>query len=163
MSAEAEILAFLDGLGIEYDLLRHEAAHTMTECAACEQKLGGLMPKNLFLTPRRREEYHLLVMRPDAEYQASVVSKQAGTSRLGFGGEQALAELLHTRPGSISPFGLLFDREKKVRLLMDRALRQQERLLFHPCDNRATIALSGADFFEKVLPALGREPVYIDL
>ena len=163
MNVEEEILSFLEGLGVKYPLLRHEPAHTMAQCAACEQALCGLMPKNLFLTPRRRASYHLLVMRPDLEYQASVVSAQAGTSRLGFADEEALFRLLRTRPGSISPLGLMFDAEKQVRLLVDRALRQQERLLFHPCDNRASLALSGADFFEKVLPALGREPVYIDL
>ena len=163
MNEELEILAFLDGLGVRYDLLRHEAAHTMAQCAACERALGGMMPKNLFLTPRRRQQYHLLIMRPQADYPASLVSKQAGTARLGFADEQALWQLLRTRPGSISPLGLLFDREHQVRLLVDRALGQQQRLLFHPCDNRASIALSGGDFFERVLPALGREPTYIDL
>ena len=72
-------------------------------------------------------------------------------------------EMLRTLPGAISPMGLLFDGEKKVRLAIDRALRGEERLLFHPCVNTATLAVSGADFFERLLPALGHEAAYVDM
>ena len=50
-----------------------------------------------------------------------------------------------------------------MRLAVDRALREQPRLLFHPCVNTATLAMSGRDFFETFLPALGREPVFVDM
>ena len=59
--------------------------------------------------------------------------------------------------------GLLFDQERKVRLAIDSALRGEERLLFHPCVNTATLAVSGADFFERLLPALGHEATYVDM
>ena len=56
-------------------------------------------------------------------------------------------EILRTLPGAISPMGLLFDQERKVLLAIDRALRGEERLLFHPCVNTATLAVSGDGLF----------------
>ena len=70
---------------------------------------------------------------------------------------------MRTRPGAISPMGLLFDDGRSVRLGIDRALRDRPRLLFHPCVNTATLALSGADFFERFLPALGYAPTFVDM
>ena len=51
-SVKEAVLAARDGLGIAYDLLEHEPVHTMEDCKAAEKALGGVMPKNLFLTPR---------------------------------------------------------------------------------------------------------------
>jgi Ala-tRNA(Pro) deacylase len=71
--------------------------------------------------------------------------------------------MLNTRPGSVSPMGLLFDGAADVRLLVDSALWAQKELAFHPCDNTATLAMSSKDFFEIFLPAVGKkaEPVEI--
>ena len=48
-------------------------------------------------------------------------------------------------------------------LLTHFLMRGEERLLFHPCVNTATLAVSGADFFGRLLPALGHEAVYVDM
>lgn len=156
MNERELILRKLDELGISYDLISHPPAHTMEECAESERKLGGVMPKNLFLRPRRQEEFYLCVTRPDAVYKASVVSRQAGASRLGFASEEELFSILRTRAGSTSPFALIFEEAKNVTLLMDERLRDEKRLIFHPCDNTFSLALSGEDFFGKFLPAAGK-------
>lgn len=135
----------------------------MEDCRAAEEALGGVMPKNLFLTPRNHASHHLLIARAEAPFRTSRISRQLGVSRLSFATAEELMEMLRTLPGAISPMGLLFDREKKVRLAIDRALRGEERLLFHPCVNTATLAISGADFFGRLLPALGHEAVYVDM
>ena len=162
-SVKEDVLAALGALGIPYELLEHAPVHTMEDCKAAEEALGGVMPKNLFLTPRNHASHHLLVARADAPFRTARISRQLGVSRLSFATAEELMEMLRTLPGAISPMGLLFDGEKKVRLAIDRALRGEERLLFHPCVNTATLAVSGADFFGRLLPALGHEAVYVDM
>ena len=162
-SVKEDVLSALAALGVSYELLEHAPVHTMEDCKAAEEALGGVMPKNLFLTPRNHASHHLLVARADAPFRTSRISRQLGVSRLSFATAEELMEMLRTLPGAISPMGLLFDGEKKVRLAIDRALRGEERLLFHPCVNTATLAISGADFFERLLPALGHEAVYVDM
>lgn len=162
-SVKEDVLSALAALGVSYELLEHAPVHTMEDCKAAEEALGGVMPKNLFLTPRNHASHHLLIARADAPFRTSRISRQLGVSRLSFATAEELMEMLRTLPGAISPMGLLFDGEKKVRLAIDRALRGEERLLFHPCVNTATLAVSGADFFERLLPALGHEAAYVDM
>ena len=162
-SVKEDVLAALGALGVSYELLEHAPVHTMEDCKAAEEALGGVMPKNLFLTPRNHATHHLLIARADAPFRTARVSRQLGVSRLSFATAEELMEMLRTLPGAISPMGLLFDQERKVRLAIDRALRGEERLLFHPCVNTATLAISGADFFGRLLPALGHEAVYVDM
>lgn len=162
-SVKEDVLAALGALGIPYELLEHAPVHTMEDCKAAEEALGGVMPKNLFLTPRNHASHHLLIARAEAPFRTSRVSRQLGVSRLSFATAEELMDMLRTLPGAISPMGLLFDGEKKVHLAIDRALRGEERLLFHPCVNTATLAISGADFFGRLLPALGHEAVYVDM
>lgn len=162
-SVKEDVLAALGALGIPYELLEHAPVHTMEDCRAAEEALGGVMPKNLFLTPRNHASHHLLIARAEAPFRTSRISRQLGVSRLSFATAEELMDMLRTLPGAISPMGLLFDGEKKVHLAIDRALRGEERLLFHPCVNTATLAISGADFFGRLLPALGHEAVYVDM
>ena len=41
-------------------------------------------------------------------------------------------------PGSVSPFGLINDREHAVRVALDRDFQSSARLAFHPNINTAT-------------------------
>ena len=163
MDVKDRILEELARLNIAYDLISHPPAHTMEECMEPMRLLGGVMPKNLFLRPRRQEEFYLCVTRPDAAFRTSQVSRQAGASRLGFASEEELLRILLTRSGSTSPLALVFEEAKDVRLLMDEQLKEEPRLIFHPCDNSYSLAVSGADFFEKFLPATGHEVTWVSL
>lgn len=150
-------------LGIPYDIISHPPVRTMEDCAESERILGGVMPKNLLLRPRRQEEFYLCVTRPETVYKASVVSRQAGASRLGFASEEELFSLLHAVPGAASPLALMFEQAKDVHLLMDERLRNEPRLIFHPCDNSFSLALSGKDFFERFLPAAGKTAAWVEM
>lgn len=163
MDINERILAALDRMSIPYDLLAHPPAHTMADCEEPMRLLGGVMPKNLFLRPRRQEDFYLCLTRPDAVFHTSSISRQVGSSRLGFASEEELMRLMQTKPGAISPLALLLEEAKDVRLLADETLREEKRLIFHPCVNTFSLALSGRDFFEKFLPATGHSVTWVSL
>ncbi len=158
MSARDEILLFLDGAGIACDLLEHAPVHTIEDCAWAEEKLNCTVPKNLFLTPRNQSGYTLCLTRPNALFRTADFSKQIGSSRLSFGGPEALFEKLHTTPGAVSPMGLIFPSASEVPLYIDEELARVPRLGFHPNDNTWTLAMAAEDFLHGFLRALGREP-----
>jgi len=160
---EKEVFAFLDGIGVEYRAIHHEPVRTMEDCEEIDRRLGAGVPKNLLLTPRNKSAYYLLLLRDKAVFKTASISKQVGSARLSFAGEEDMMRLISTKPGAVSPMGLLFDEERQVTLLIDRALRGEEKLAFHPSVNTASFSVSGRDFFEKILPAMGREPVYVDV
>ncbi len=163
MSAVAEaVFAFLDGAGIAYRAVAHAPANTMADCAAIDAALGALTPKNIFLTTKNRRRFYLCLCRPEARFVTSDISKQIGSSRLSFAPEAMLYERLRCHGGSASPMGLIFPEASGVGLIVDRALRGEGTLAFHPCDNTQTLAMAGEDFFARFLPAVGVAAVEVD-
>lgn len=157
------VCARLDEIGVPYRRYRHEAAFTMEDCAKVDEMIGASVVKNYFLTTKSKKHYCLCVVRGNVRLKTSDISKQAGTPRLSFAGEEDMAEMLRVRPGSVSPMGLMFDPENRVRLLVDSALKDAAEMGFHPCDNTETIVVSGADFFGKFLPAVGHSPEFVEI
>lgn len=150
---QREILRRLNEMGIAFSLLEHEAVQNMSDCLPNARRLGAVMPKNLFLTPRSRKALYLAVTRPDVPFRTADVSRQLGSARLSFAPEELLMEYLRTKPGAISPFGLLFGAQSsptgqlRVLFAMDRALAAEPMLAFHPCVSTATVALRTEEFF----------------
>lgn len=159
MSAADEVFAFLDALGITYRTAAHAPAFTMADCAAVDAALGALTVKNIFLTTKNRKRCWLCLTRPQARFHTADISRQIGSSRLSFALEEMLFARLRCHGGSASPMGLIFPEAAGVGLIVDAALREVDTLAFHPCDNTRTLAMAGADFFGRFLPAVGVETV----
>lgn len=157
------ILRKLDSLGIACRMITHPPLYHMDECAAAAARLGAVVCKNYFLTTKNHKTHCLCVVRPDARLRTADISKQAGTARLSFAGEDELERLLRAKPGSVSPLGLMFDTEGQVRLLMDRALLSEKELAFHPCDNTCTLAVATSDLIGRFLPAVGHGVLPVDI
>jgi Ala-tRNA(Pro) deacylase len=69
---------------------------------------------------------------------------------------------LGVTPGSVSPFGLINDRDRHVKVFIDRDLKGARRVSFHPNMNTATLTLALSDF-ERFLAACGNSYAYIDV
>lgn len=157
------VLERLAQMNIAVRTIDHEPAATIEQCAALEERIGAMICKNYFLTTKNHSVHCLCVTRPNARFRTADISRQAGTSRLSFADGEELYRLLRTRPGSVSPMGLMFDEEKNVRLLVDAALKDQAELAFHPCDNTQTLAMSSRDFLNRFLAAVGHEPTFVEI
>lgn len=163
MSDKDQVYAALDEWSIPYERYCHEAVWHMRDCVENAAPAGAVMCKNYFLTTKSRRVYCLCIARPNARLRTADISKQAGTPRLSFADEAAMAQILRVYPGAVSPMGLIFDAERRVRLLADAALSSCESLAFHPCDNTETVVLSAKDFFQRFVPATGREAELVEV
>lgn len=159
--AETACYDFLDSLGIEYARVDHEAAFTMEMCREVKTFMGLDVCKNLFLSNRSGKEIYLLVMPGDKPFKTSIVSKLIGTSRLSFASPELMEKCIGTAPGSASILGLLFDTEKKVRLVIDEDVFSEEYFGCHPCKNTASLKIKTETVRNAVIPALGHTPTYI--
>ena len=154
---------FLDSLGIEYTRVDHTAADTMEMCAEAKKVLGVGICKNLFLCPRNKSQFYLLVMPGDKPFKTKELSAQIGSSRLSFAGEEDMAEFLDITPGSVSILGLMNDKENRVKLLVDKDLLEDEQFGCHPCINTSSLKFKTTDVFEKILPATGHDYTVVEL
>ncbi len=163
---ERELMVYelLERLHIPYERIDHIQADTMEACQAVEEALqGAVICKNLFLCNRQRTAFYLLMMPGDKAFKTKELSAQIGSSRLSFGEAVYMERYLHISPGSVSVMGLMNDREQKVQLLIDRDILQEEYLGCHPCMNTSSLRLRMKDLLETFLPAVGHEPLYVEL
>ena len=152
---EKEIAVYdvLDTLGISYERVDHEAAHTMEACAPVEEALQAKVCKNLLLTNSKHSFYYLLMMPGDKAFVTKELSNAIGCGHLSFAEPSEMEKVLHCTPGSASVFGLMNDEEDLVELLVDRELLKEEYLCAHPCKNTSTLKVKTKDIFGKFLKA----------
>ena len=160
---EMRSYALLDSLGLEYRRVDHEHADTIEACEQVEVLLGCKICKNLFLTNRQQTDFYLLVMPGEKPFKTKLLSKQIGSARLSFASAEHMEKYLDITPGSVSILGLMNDKGGAVRLLVDRDLLKEEYFGCHPCINTSSLRLKTADVLEKLLPAMGHEPTFVDL
>ena len=86
-----------------------------------------------------------------------------GISRLSFAGAEDMEKYLDVHPGSVSVLGLLNDRLHNVRLVIDEDVLKEEWFGCHPCENTSSIRFKTSDLTDKIIPALGIEPVTVHL
>ena len=157
------VYARLDAMGVAYASMEHAPAHTIEDCLENDKKLGGVTAKNYFLTTKNQKNFYLCLVRPEARFRTSDISKQVNSSRLSFGTDEQMQRLLRVHPGSVSPMGLMFDAENQVHLLVDSGLREVEKIAFHPCDNTQTLVMDSKDFFDVYLPSVHHTPVFVEI
>ena len=157
------ICRLLETLRIPYRMVEHPADGAMEDLVAVEERLGVRICKNLFLCNRQKTVFYLLLIPADKRFKTSVVSKLIGSSRLSFGEEDKLYELLGVRPGSITPLGLVFDEAHQVNLLIDREVLALEEIGMHPLVNTASIAMKTEDLMNVYFPFTGHEPQILDI
>ena len=160
---EMRSYALLDSLGIEYRRVDHEHADTIEACEQVEGLLECKICKNLFLTNRQQTDFYLLIMPGEKPFKTKLLSKQIGSARLSFASAEHMEKYLDITPGSVSILGLMNDKNGAVRLLVDRDLLNEEYFGCHPCINTSSLRLKTADVLEKLLPAMGHEPSFVDL
>lgn len=169
LDKEIRVYDFLDSLGIAYKRVDHEAAMTMEACEEIDRTLsegvekGVAICKNLFLCNRQATDFYLLLIPGDKPFKTKYLSAQIGSSRLSFAKPEYMEQYLDITPGSVSVMGLLNDKEKKVRLLIDKDVLQDEYFACHPCINTSSLRFKTSDLMEKVIPAMGHEPTMVCL
>ena len=163
LAKEIRVYDFLDSLSIHYERVDHEAAMTMEACIAIDAAMATTMCKNLMLCNRQCTDFYILLTPGDKKFKTSLLSKQIGTSRLSFADGTYMEQFLDITPGSLSVLGLMNDKENHVRLLIDKDVLTGDYIGVHPCVNTASLKIKTADLVEKIIPAMGHEPTYVEL
>ena len=169
LEKEIRVYDLLDSLGVAYQRVDHEAAMTMEACEEIDRMLskgvenGVAICKNLFLCNRQETDFYLLLIPGDKPFKTKYLSAQIGSSRLSFAKPEYMEKYLDITPGSVSVLGLMNDREKKVRLLIDQDVLEEEYFACHPCINTSSLRFKTADLVEKLIPAMDHEPTMVKL
>ena len=143
---EASVVATLDELGITYTRHEHPPVATVEEAELHWDPIDATHCKNLFLRNQKGNRHYLVVLTASKKADLKAVADQIGDGKLSFGSPERLMTHLGLTPGSVSPFGLINNRDHAVRVVLDRDLKAAARLGFHPNINTVTFTIAAADF-----------------
>jgi len=162
MSATPEdLFARLKALGIDSTTHEHPPLHTVEESQALRGEIAGAHTKNLFLKDKKGALW-LVTALEDTPVDLKPLHRQLGSARLSFGKAELMREMLGVEPGSVTPFAIINETARNVKLVLDEALLAHETLNFHPLVNTATTSIARDDFL-RFVAACGHEPQRISL
>lgn len=145
MTEQAQaVLTLLRERGIPFDVAEHVPVYTIEEMLSLHLPDAGSVAKNLFLRDDKRWNYYLLVIREEKTADLKALRERIGARPLSFASENDLERFLKVPKGSVTPFGVLNDQERKVRVIFDVSF-QGSRIGVHPNDNTATVWLRTED------------------
>jgi Ala-tRNA(Pro) deacylase len=154
-----ELFAMLVQLGIEHSTVEHPPMFTVEEGRPWHDKIPGLHCKNLFIKDRKGGIW-LVVMPADKRADLARLEKILAAQRFSFARPELLWEVLELTPGSVTPFGLINDRQRRVAVVLDQEMLDAEWVNFHPLHNAASTTLRAADLL-RFVRALGYDPIIV--
>ncbi len=155
-ASRAELLAFFDQLAIKTETFDHPPVFTVEEAKSVHNQVPGGHCKNLFCKDEKGVLW-LIVALADSAIDLKAAPQKIGSRRLSFGKPELLMEVLGVEPGSVTPFGLINDKENRVNVILDEAMMKLDMLNFHPLKNDASTTIAASDLLN-FIRACGHNP-----
>ena len=146
-----KLLGLLKLYKISFILHEHSALHTVRESEIKRGDIAGLHTKNLFFK-NKKNEYFLFSSFENQKIDLKKISKILKLGNISFAKEERLNEIMSVKAGSVTPFGLLNDKNKCVKFFLDSKIYKSNTVNFHPLVNTSTITVKVNDlinFFTK--------------
>jgi len=146
MRGQPELYRILEELNIPFDYHEHPPVPTVEEASKYWKGIDSAHCKNIFFRNHKGNRHYLVIIDYRQVLDIHDLEKRLRQGKLSFASERRLKKYLGLTPGSVTPFGLINDRENHVYVFLDENLRQAERISFHPCINTASLVLPMDDF-----------------
>ena len=158
-----DIYNLLKEKNVWHEITEHIAVFNMEELTQIELPYPEADAKNIFIRDDKRNNYYLITVMGDKRVNLKEFRKQNQTRPLTFVSAEELMEIMELIPGSVTPFGLLNDKECKVQFFLDSAFMKEPGLIgVHPNDNAATVCLKAKDLIQ-IIEEHGNSVQIIDI
>lgn len=146
MNGQPELYKILEELEIGFDYYEHPPAPTIEEAMKYWKDVEATHCKNLFFRNHKGDKHYLVVLEHTQALSIHELERKLKQGKLSFASEQRMLKYLGLSPGSVSPFGLINDKENHVHLFLDENLQKSSRISFHPNNNTASLVVSFTNF-----------------
>ncbi len=134
---------------ITFDVLRHEPVYTSQQAAAVRGTSLASGAKALIC--KGGDAFVMFVIPADRKLASKAVRRARGWRKLRFANRDEVLQMTGLEPGSIPPFGSLFD----LPTLCDSQLAENETINFNAGDHRVSVSMRYEDYVEAEKPELG--------
>ena len=157
-----QVEAKLKELDIEVETVNHEPAVTLELADKFIEGVDGVRTKTMFLTNKKKTDFYLIIMDSSKRLNMDRFKEIVSEKQIKFASDDSLYEKMRLMPGVVSPFGLLNNQDKDIRVFFDKEIMSEDRLSFHPNTNEKTIFIKIPDIL-KFLDAIGYEAEIIEI
>ncbi len=143
----------LKKMDIAYEVVDHPPAVTTELADKYIEGKEGVRSKTMFLSDKKKREFFLFILDDSKKLDIKALGEKIGVKGLRFGSEESLKEKMNLEFGVVSPFGLLNNEERDIKIYIDEELKKEKIITFHPNENDATVFISVTDmlkFFQKI-------------
>ena len=162
LNGDPAVYQTLNKLNIPFDYYQHPPAPTVEEASKYWVDIEAAHCKNLFFRNHKGNRHYLVVFHYLQNLKIRDLELRLKQGKLTFASPQRMMKYLGIEPGSVSPFGLIHDKDHHVHLFIDHHLQQAERISFHPNLNTASLVIS-MDNFMKDLKYVGNSYEFLEL
>ena len=152
----------LNELGIPFQIVEHEPVLTTEQADRFIEGIEGVRTKTMFLTNKKKRNFYLVIIDDAKRLDMDVFKEIVEENRIKMASAETLNDKMMLLPGTVSPFGLLNNRDKDIQVYFDQEIVSEERMCFHPNTNEKTIFIKTEDLIS-FLKAIGYEPHVIEL
>ena len=140
-----DVYNFLKEKNISYEVDEHEAVYNMEELREVNLLYPEADAKNLFVRDDKKANYYLISVKGDKRVDLKEFKEKYNTRRLSFASSDDLFAIMNLTPGSVSPFGLLNDKDLKVTFYIDKEFLDMDMIGVHPNENTVTVWIKTSD------------------
>ena len=162
MNGQPQLYKTLNELNIPFEYYEHPPAPTIVEAKKYWIDLKATHCKNIFFRNHKGNRHYLIILEHTQALNIRDLEQRLKQGKLSFASEKRMLKYLGLKPGSVSPFGLINDKENHVHLFLDKNLLKSERISFHPNENTASLVIDFKDF-ERFLEWIGNGYEYLEL
>ena len=158
-----DVYNFIKSKGIWYEITEHKAVFSMDELSEVEVPYPEYDAKNLFVRDDKKRNYYLITVKGDKRVDLKEFRRQNNTRPLSFASEQELMNIMNLIAGSVTPLGMLNDKELKVAFYLDKEFLNGKQIIgIHPNENTATLWLKVEDLIS-IIKEHGNEVNIVEL
>ncbi len=144
-----EIINILKTKNIWFELEEHQAVFNMEDLNELNLKYNDRDAKNIFVRDDKKLNYYLITIKGDKRIDLKQFRKDFNTRNLSFASPEDLMEILNLIPGSVSPLGLLNDKNLKVKFYIDKYFLNDTGIIgIHPNENTSSLWIKTEDLIE---------------
>lgn len=162
MNGQPELYKTLKELNIPFEYYEHPPAPTIEEAKKYWKDLIATHCKNIFFRNHKGNRHYLVILEHTQALDIHDLEQRLKQGKLSFASPKRMLKYLGVTPGSVTPFGLINDKENHVHLFLDENLKKSESISFHPNINTASLVISFTDF-ERYLVHSGNTYEYLKL
>ena len=157
MNNEEMCYKLLKDLDIEYSSVSYTEKEK-EDVNLVDNKIGVKGIKNLlFKTRNLKKELFLIILPREKRFDTKAFRNKYNITKIEMVNDEELKEFLNTANGEVSIIDLLFDKDKRIKLYIDKEVLDEEYFRFHPFNRLITVKIKTKDLIDKLIPYLDHD------